>query len=134
MPRYKPQEVVRRDAIPSRRAEVPILAVHADQEPSRYTGAHARVAARGIEMLGTLYTHRTAQKRAGKAEADFSEGYAKRQREDALGVQNALPEYVLEEAGEDYRRGYLHRCNCTAGRWKPSSGWPSLSRTKTPNP
>jgi len=105
MPRIKPKEIVRRDAVPSRRAEVPILAVHADQEPSRYVGQSAQIAARGVELLGNIYAQRNAAKRDEQRQADYSEGQSKRREEELNGL-HGLPEYILEEASEDYRRGY----------------------------
>jgi len=106
MARYKPQEVVRRQAIPARHAEVPVLAVHADQEPSRYSGSLARVAGGGIQMLGDIYARRRAQRQAGDAEADVERGSTARRKEELLGGEDTFRSHILEVASEHYKRGY----------------------------
>jgi len=106
MARYKPQEIVRRDAIPSRRAERPILAVHADQEPTRYAGSLVKVVGGGIQMLGDIYSQRMAQKNAKQAEEDFNRGADMRRKEELSGEKDKFREHILEAATEHYKRGY----------------------------
>jgi len=106
MARYKPQEIVRRDAIPARRAERPILAVHADQEPTRYAGSLVRVVGGGIQMLGDIYSQRMAQKNAKQAEEDFNRGADMRRKEALSGEQDHFREHILAVASEHYKRGY----------------------------
>jgi len=108
MARYKPQEIVRRDAVPARRAEVPVLAVHADQEPSRTSGSLAKTAGSGLDMLGNMFAQYQTQqrvKRAEQAEADFNEGVAYRQQEIILGMEHPTPDYVLGDLSADLLRG-----------------------------
>jgi len=106
MARYKPQEIVRRDAIPSRRAERPILAVHADQEPTRYAGSLMQVTSRGIGMLADIHAQRTTQKNTRQAEEEFNRGADMRRKEDLEGQQDAFRPHILEVASEHYKRGY----------------------------
>jgi len=106
MARYKPQEIVRRDAVPARRAERPILAVHADQDPTRYTGSLMRVASRGIGMLADIHAQRAVQKNVEQAEEEFNRGADMRRKEDLSGQKDDFREHILEVASEHYKRGY----------------------------
>lgn len=102
MARTKYQEIIRRTAVAQRQAEVPVLAVQADQEPAMSAGALSKTAAAVLSRVsGTINSQMIS-----KSRDEYADAASQRMQEDAEGTPRQTEEFVAQQS-EAWRRGYL---------------------------
>lgn len=102
MARTKPQEIIRRTAVAQRQAEVPVLAVQADQAPAMSAGALSRTAAAVLSRVSDSVNSAMIS----NSREQFSDAASQRMQEDAEGTPRQTEDFVAKQS-ESWRRGYL---------------------------
>ena len=102
MARIKPKEIIRRTDVPSRQAEVPVLAVQADMEHTRTVGGLSKTAGSVLGRVSQAVLARGAEKNREQ----YTQAGLQRAEEDATGQERASEDFVAQQS-EAWRRGYL---------------------------